>query len=89
MQFGDLDKAISSLIRLATYPLIILVAFLLGVTLLTQLPPAAELGLLCLLLFVSPIAYVIRETLQGRPRRQGAPRGAERTPLVPPHVEAE
>jgi hypothetical protein len=89
VSFGDLDKTISSLIRLAFYPLILGVVYSLVVTILNHLPPGAVLGLFCLLLLLSPIAYVIREKLAGRPRRQGAPRGAERTPLIPPVQEEE
>lgn len=87
MSFGDLDRAIDSLIKLAISPLILVVIFSLITSLLTQLPPGAEFGLLCMLAVMSPVAYVIREKLSGRPRRQGASRGAERTPLVPPVEE--
>ena len=89
MPFGDLDRAINSLIKLALYPLILVIVFSLITSLLTQLPPGVVVGLFCLLLLLSPIAYVIREKLAGRPRRQGAPRGAERTPLIPPAQEEE
>jgi hypothetical protein len=34
---------------------------------------------------LSPLAFLIREKRKGRSRRDGARRGAERTPLLPPN----
>ena len=89
MQFGDFNEAIDWLLKLAICPLIIVVVFGLVNALLTQLPPQALLGLLLLLLFLSPVAYFILESMEVRPRRNRPPRGAERTPLVPPDEEGE
>lgn len=89
MQFADLDRAANSLVLLALYPLILLVVCSLAAALLAELPAAAELGLVCLLVFLCPIAYLVREERQGGPQRQHARRGAERTPLLPPNEEAE
>jgi hypothetical protein len=85
--FFDLERGPAALVKLALCPLIILLVFSLVTTVLSQLPPEAELGLFCLLLFVSPLAYFIREARRGRPERQGARRGAERTPLLPQNEE--
>jgi len=83
----DLERGPAALVKLALYPLILLVAFSLVLTLLTKVSPQAELGLFCLLLFLSPLAYLMRRARQGRPQRQGARRGAERTPLLPQNEE--
>jgi hypothetical protein len=87
--FGGLDKHMDSLVRLAALPLVLWAVFSLITNLIAELPPLAVLGLFCFMLVLSPIAYFVREELEGRPRRQGAPRGAERTPLVPPVMEDE
>src|SRR3989442_1159432 len=63
-----------------------LVVFWLVLAVLTQLPPLAELALFGLMLLLSPVAYLVRGAQQGRPR-EGARRGAERTPLLPPNEE--
>ncbi len=90
MRFSDLidpERGPAALLKLALYPLILLVVFSLALSLLTQLPPLAELALFVLVLLLSPLAYLIREAQQGRPRREGARRGAERTPLLPQNEE--
>ncbi len=90
MRFDDLidpERGPAALVKLALYPLTLLVVFSLVLTLLTQLPPLAELALFVPLLLLSPLAYLIRQRRQGRPRVQGARRGAERTPLLPANEE--
>ena len=89
MGFGDLDKGIDSLIRLAALPLVLVVVFSLISNLLVQLPPVAFCGLIFMLVLLSPLAYFIRENLEGHPHRQGARCGAERTPLVPADEEEQ
>ena len=90
MRFGDLidlERGPAALVKLALYPLVLLVAFSLVLTLLTQLPPEAEFGLLLILLLLSPLAYVIRKNRRGHPQNQRTRRGAERTPLLPRNEE--
>ena len=83
MLLNDLDHAISSLIKLSVCPFVVLVVGSAIISLLNQLPAAAELGLFCMLILLSPIAYVIRENRSGHGRDQTSRRGAERTPLLP------
>jgi hypothetical protein len=90
MRFDDLidpERGPAALVKFALYPLIFLVVFSLVVTLLTQVRPLAALALFVLLLLLSPLAYIIRESRQGRPRGQRARGGAERTPLLPQDQE--
>ncbi len=90
MRFDDLidpGRGTTALVKLTLYPLILLVVFSLVLGVLAQLPPLAGLGLFVLVLLLSPLAYFIRKARQGRPERQGARRGAERTPLLPQEEE--
>ena len=90
MRFGDLidpERGPAALVKLALYPLILLIVFQFVLCFLTQLPPAAEFALLCIVLLLSPLAYLIRKNRRGRPQRQGTRRGAERTPLLPQNQE--
>ena len=88
MSFEDFDRAINSLIKLSLYPLIILVVGSAIITLLDQMPPAAALGLLVLLVCLSPVAYAIRARRTGgrQPARRG---GAERAPLFPANADQD
>ena len=92
MRFSDLinpERGPAALLRLALYPLVLLVVCQLVATILSQLR-AVDLFLIFLgLVSVSPVAYLIREARRGRPQRQGSRRGAERTPLLPPNQEGE
>jgi hypothetical protein len=88
MRFNDLfdpEKGPAHVLRLATYPLILLIGLQLVSSLIRELPAVAELGFLLFLIVMSPLAFLIRERRRGRPRREGARRGAERTPLLPPN----
>ena len=88
MRFGDLldpHRGPETLVRFALYLLIFFIVFHFILCLLTHLPPAAEFGMLCVVLLLSPLAFLIRERRKGRPRRDGARRGSERTPLLPPN----
>ena len=90
MGFSDLidsKKGPAALVKLALYPLILLVVFQFILCFLAQLAPAAGFFLFCILLLLSPLAYLIREARQGRPQRQSTRGGAERTPLLPPNEE--
>lgn len=92
MRFSDLfhpERGPAALLKLALCPLILLIVFQFVLCSLTQLPPLAGLGLLCLVLFLSPLAYLIRRSRQGRPQQQRTRHGAERTPLVPRNEEDE
>ena len=91
MRFSDLinpERGPSALLRLALYPLVLLVVCQLVATILSQLRAVDLLLLFLGLVFVSPFAYLIRESRRGR-SRQGSRRGTERTPLLPPNQEGE
>jgi hypothetical protein len=81
--FLDPKSGPEALVRFALYPLALLAIWSLMLALLAKLPPAAILGLFCMLLFLSPAAYFIRKSRQGHSGDRGARRGAERTPLLP------
>jgi uncharacterized membrane protein YfcA len=83
----DLQRGPEALVRSAFYPLVLLLVCSLVLGLLAKLPPEAMLGLLCMLLFLSPAAYFIRKSRQGHSGDRGARRGAERTPLLPRNEE--
>jgi len=87
MRFSDLidpRRGPEALVRLALYPLIVLVVFAALSEILSQLPP---LLVFLAFIFLSPVAYLIRKARRGRTERQGARRGAERTPLLPHNEE--
>lgn len=79
----DLDRFITSLIKLSVCPFLILVVSLVVTTLLNQLPALVQLALLVMLLLLSPIAYTIRQNRNAGSRTSTSRRGAERTPLLP------
>ena len=90
MRFSDFlnpERGPSALLRLALYPLVLLVVCQLVATILSQLRAVDLLMIFLGLVLVSPLAYLIREARRGRPRRQPSRRGAERTPLLPPDEE--
>jgi hypothetical protein len=82
----NLERGPEALVKLAFYPLILVVVFSLVLALLAELPPEAVFGLFCLFLFLSPLAYFVRRARQGGPRERGT-RGAERTPILPQNEE--
>ncbi len=85
----DPERALSILMKLAIF-LILLSVFLQCVAcLLQQVSPSAEFAVLCVFFLLSPLAYLIRRIRQGRPQQSGARRGAERTPLLPQNEEVE
>ena len=87
--FLNLESGPRALIRLAFYPLVLLVVCQLVATILSRLRAVDLLLLFLGLVLVSPVAYLVRESRRGRPQRQGSRRGAERTPLLPPNQEDE
>ena len=92
MRLSDLinsERGPAALLRLTLYPLVLLVVCQLVATILSQLRAVDLLLLFLGLVFVSPLAYLIRESRRGRPQRQASRRGAERTPLLPPNQEGE
>ena len=92
MRLSDLlnpERGPAALLRLALYPLVLLVACHGVAALLSQLRGADLLLIFLGLALASPLAYLIREARRGRPQRQGSRRGAERTPLLPPNQEDE
>ena len=91
MRFSDLfhpERGPSALLRLAFYPIVLLVVCQLVATILSQLRAVDLLLLFLGLVFVGPFAYLIRESRRGR-SRQRSRRGTERTPLLPPNQEGE
>lgn len=88
MQLGNLEKAIGSLMQLAIYPLVLLVVMSVVGQLMNHLSLLELLGLLAALVLMSPVAYVIRQSSEGRRPRPDR-RGAERTPLLPPNEDEE
>lgn len=91
MKFSDLfnpKTGPEALVRLALYPLLILIIGSLAGTIVGQLNGADSLLLMLIFILMSPVAYVLRERRQGRRREPRTRRGAERTPLVPPEEEA-
>ena len=92
MRFSDLsnpERGPAALLRLAFYPLVLLVVCQLVVTILSQLRGADLLLIFLGLALTSPLAYLVREACRGRLQRQASRRGAERTPLLPPNQEDE
>ena len=93
MRLADLfnfDRGPENLVKLAVYSLIVVVVFRAAAELLCRLSPVQILAMLLFLVFVSPVAYFIRESRRGRlPSRGAGRRGAERTPVLPQHEDAE
>ncbi len=90
MRFGDLvnpERGPRTLLKLVLFPLILLIVFQFVLCSLTRLPLEAGFVLLCIMLLLSPLAYLIRQSRQGRPRGQRPRGGAERTPLLPQDQE--
>jgi hypothetical protein len=88
MRFNDLfnpERGPAFLVRLAFYPLVLLVVCQLVATILSRLRAVDLLLMFLGIVLVSPLAYLIRAARQGRPQRQASRRGAERTPLLPPN----
>ena len=92
MRFSDLidpERGPAALLRLALYPLVLLVICQIVAAIFSQLRAIDLLLIFLGLLIASPEAYLIRESRRGRPQHQGSRRGAERTPLLPPNEEHE
>jgi hypothetical protein len=87
--FLDPKRGPEALMRLALYPLLILVTGSLVIGIAGQLGAADLLLGLLLLVLASPLAYVIREARQDRREEPRTRRGAERTPLLPQDEEEE
>ncbi len=85
MNLKDLKP--ENLVRFAAYPLVVLVAGGAFVALLRQLGTRGLFLVFLLFLLASPVAYLIRRTRHGPSHREGARRGAERTPSLPPNED--
>lgn len=85
----DPERALSILMKLAVGLIVVSIFLQFLCCALRQLSQLAELEILCILLLVSPLAYFIRERRRGGKPPRAARRGAERTPLLPQHKEAE
>lgn len=80
---SDFEHGPTALLKLALLPLMIVAVFSAALGVLSHLSPGAVFGLLCLLVSLSPVAYLIRERRVGRHTRDRSRRGAERTPVLP------
>jgi len=85
--FSDPEKGPRALIRLAVYPLVVLIAFQALAVIFSRLGALDLLLVFLCLVCASPVAYLIREARRGRPQRERSRRGAERTPLLPPNED--
>ena|ERR1700682_3292669 len=83
----DLDKGPAALLKIALYPLIIVVVCQALTVLLCKLSVAGTLVALAFLLLLSPLAYFIREARGHGRERGGGRRGTERTPVLPTNEE--
>lgn len=91
MRFSDLlnpKTAPETLVRLALYPLFILIigSLVMGAT--SQLSNTDVLLALFFFILMSPLAYLIREQRERHRQHRRPRRGVERTPLVPPEEDA-
>jgi hypothetical protein len=90
MRFSDFfnpERGPVTISRLAIYGLVFAATGRAVASILIRLAPANTLLPLLVLSFVSPLAYLIREARRTRQARWRPRRGAERTPLLPPHEE--
>lgn len=92
MHFRDFNgpgRGPEAAVRLALYPLVFLAAFRVCAAILHGLTPGEVFLIFLGLAVLSPAAYLVRESRQGRPQRHLNRRGAERTPLLPPDEELQ
>ena len=87
--FFDFNKGPETIVRLALYPLFILIVGCLVIGLVSQMSNEDILLGTLFLILMSPLAYFIRESRKRRTRRRMSRRGAERTPLMPPNEERQ
>lgn len=85
--FIDPERGPATLVRLAIYALVLVVACQALSVMIRQIRAADFFFALLGIALVSPLAYFIREARRGHPLRHGTPRGAERTPLLPRNEE--
>jgi len=86
--FLNLESGPRALIRLALYPLVLLVACQAIAALLSRLRGVDFLLVLLGLALLSPVAYAIRERRRPRRERGRHGRSSERAPVLP-HIEEE
>ncbi len=92
MRLNDLldpERGPATLVKLAIYPLIFVVACEVVIGLVSRLSVIDTFLVFLFLIMLSPLAYLIRQTRGHGPQRGGGRRGGERTPLLPPNEEAE
>jgi hypothetical protein len=85
----DLEKGPAALLKLALYPLALVVVCQALTVLLSKLSIAGIFVGFTLLLLLSPLAYFIRKARGHGRERGGGRRGAERTPVLPTNEEME
>ena len=92
MRLNDLldpERGPATLVKLALYPLIFVVACEVVIDLVSRLSAIDTFLVFLFLIMLSPLAYVAREARKHRPQRGGGRRGTERTPSLPPNEEME
>lgn len=87
--FFDIKKGPETIIRLALYPLFILIVGCLVMGLVSRMNNTELLLGMVFLVLLSPLAYVLREQRRGHRQLPRARRGAERTPLMPHEEDVE
>jgi len=85
----DLENGSAALLKLALYPLVLIVICQALFALLCRLSIAGMLVAFASLLLISPLAYFIREARGHGRERGGGRRGTERTPVLPTNEEME
>ena len=85
----DLENGPAAVLKLALYPLILIVVCQALTVLLCRLSIAHMLMTFAFLHLVSPLAYFIRKARGHGGERGGGRRGAERTPVLPTNEEME
>jgi hypothetical protein len=85
----DPERGPATLVKLALYPLIFVVACEVIIDLVSRLSAIDTFLVFLFLVMLSPLAYFIRQSRGHRPQRGGGRRGAERTPALPPNEEME
>jgi hypothetical protein len=83
----DLENGPAALVKLALYPLILVVVWQALTVLLCKLSFTGILVAFAFVLLLSPLAYFTREARGHGRERGGGRRGGERTPVLPTNEE--
>ena len=85
----DPERGPATLVKLALYQFIFVVACRMVVELMSRLSSVDVLLGFLFLILLSPLAYLIRKARGHGLQRGGGRRGAERTPALPPNEDME